>query len=61
MPKTEKCGQPLAVERYGGGLRYHCPDCDVNKGRHYMMTTATWTNAAPPKDRLCPNKVRTHA
>ena len=56
MPNTKRCGHPLHVQRYGGGLRYYCPECDIKKGRHYMLTTTTWTNAAPPRDRRCNNR-----
>jgi len=49
------CGAPLVVEHYGGGLRYHCPECDVQCSADTgHMPTASWTNGAPPDDRRCP-------
>ena len=32
------CGAKLTVERYGGGVRYACPNCDVSSG------TIRWNN-----------------
>lgn len=43
---------------YGGGIRYHCPSCDVRKGLpgyRADIPVAQWTHATPPADRLCAN------
>lgn len=50
-----KCGAQLRVENYGGGVRYHCPYCDVRRNE-YRIPMAQWTNAAPPEDRRCNKK-----
>jgi hypothetical protein len=49
------CGHPLKVERYGGGLRYHCPCCDIRRGDFLPMIQ--WTNATPPKGETCQRQV----
>lgn len=48
MGEERFCGVLVVVERYGGGLRYHCPECDRRDG--YVVS---WTNAAPPPGRRC--------
>lgn len=47
-----QCEATVKVENYGGGVRYHCPSCDVRRNE-YQMPMASWTNASPPQDRRC--------
>jgi len=51
------CGEPLIVQRYGGGMRYYCPRCDVRRSTATLrrITSISWTHASPPQERLCPN------
>lgn len=51
MKPNPICGQKLVVENYGGGLRYHCPVCDVRQGEKLPMIS--WTNAKPPQPAVC--------
>lgn len=62
MPKTEnsqkeKCGCRVRVERYGGGHRWYCPQCDSRKDYFGGLPVIYWTNSTPPKDGECPNLV----
>lgn len=52
--KTINCSEPLVVQQYGGGTRYHCPKCDVRV--FGSMPTAYWTNGPIPASRKCENK-----
>lgn len=54
--KQKTCNQPLIVERYGGGSRYHCPVCDVVSNSN-AIKVAYWTNGTPPASLLCDKKL----
>lgn len=44
------CNKEYVIQRYGGGVRYHCPKCDQTINSIY------WTNASPI-NRNCNNLV----
>jgi hypothetical protein len=38
----------IKSERYGGGHRWYCTDCDVTTG-FYARPTISWVNSTPPE------------
>jgi len=49
------CGFSYRTEPYGGGQRFHCPNCDVRKNGH-GLTVISWTNGNISR-RFCNNNV----
>lgn len=54
--KLTMCGYSYRSEPYGGGVRYHCPSCDVRKNA-YGITLVSWTNSHTNR-RFCNNTVK---
>lgn len=52
------CGCKLVVQGYGGGVRYHCPACDVSGVVDGDLSFISWTNGPPPQRRRCRNDIR---
>lgn len=50
------CGLPYRTESYGGGQRFHCPNCNVRKN-DYGIPMISWTNGYPAI-KLCNNIIR---
>ena len=52
------CASQLVIGAYGGGIRYHCPVCDVRTTENGQKL-ASWTNGQPPASRLCDKQLPT--
>jgi len=54
------CGYSYLTQPYGGGTRYHCPQCDVRRNE-YGIPMVGWTNGHTHQ-RFCNNIVihKTH-
>jgi hypothetical protein len=61
MAEKKVCGARLVVQRYGMGLRYYCPECDVSGSRHHERTIS-WTNGPlASNERTCKKEVSSRA
>ncbi len=54
-PKPIMCGFSYRSQPYGGGSRYHCPNCDI-RDNGYGLTFINWTNGHTRR-RYCTNPV----
>lgn len=52
-----KCNADLVVQSHGGGVRYHCPKCDVRP--FFGLPVAYWTNGPVPAGRKCEKNGKT--
>lgn len=46
-----ECGATIKTERYSGGHRWYCPNCD--QGSVGNIRSIQYINSKPPKDLIC--------